>query len=711
MRFAAEVWLFGVAFSLLLGLILVAQGLRLQRARRKFGQDERMSELLTARTGGRRAISAVLLCLAVAFAFLAAAQPQYGRGTRVLPKTNLDVVLVLDFSKSMYARDVSPSRIGRAKVEVARLVRELSGARFGAVAFAGESISFPLTSDGAAIAQFFRGLEPNDMPLGGTAIARALETGRQLLERDPLSKNHERILILITDGEDLEGDPVEVARSIRAGGMRVEVVQIGGQSPEPIPEIDENDSMVGLRRDDRGQILTTALSVEGEAQLAAVAAEGGGQVVRAATGQVGIDEMSVRLRKLMTEELSERVETVYADVFQYPLALAVMLLMLEVWIGTASRRVVQPEPALGKVRRRRLKRMEGGAVLLALLGLGCAEVDQVFERKSPLVEDAIVRLQAGEHDEATQKLIEYLETGPCEEGVIGVGDRARTYSDAAYDLALSFAAGALASTDKKPQVDPAAALAQGNIPGLTPQPAPGAVDPAAPAAAAPNPELDCALRLLAPIGPNEALPAALRARSYYLAGNLELSRAQFEAAVAFFDQAILLAPGSEDGDPVGKQIAYNRALALRLLKEEQEKKEEEQKNDEKNQSDDSEQDKSEQDPEDKKPEDESEKKEDQEQPKPDEQKPPEDQKDKPEDKQDDDKQPEQKDQQEQSKQDQPPKPDPAQEQPPQNPKQDQESARNERMLDMLEQAPTLQQHDAEQRKGQAVRGRATMEDK
>src|SRR5690606_3418291 len=241
-----------------------------------------MSELLTSKTGGRRAISAVLLCLAVAFAFLAAAQPQYGRGTRVLPKTNLDVVLVLDFSKSMYARDVSPSRIGRAKVEVARLVRELSGARFGAVAFAGESISFPLTSDGAAIAQFFRGLEPNDMPLGGTAIARALETGRQLLQRDPLSKNHERILILITDGEDLEGDPVEVARSVRESGMRVEVVQIGGQSPEPIPEIDENGSMVGLRRDNRGQILTTALSVEGEAQLAAVASAGGGQVVRAA---------------------------------------------------------------------------------------------------------------------------------------------------------------------------------------------------------------------------------------------------------------------------------------------------------------------------------------------------------------------------------------------------------------------------------------------
>lgn len=702
MRFAAEIWLFGVLFSLVLGLILVAQGLRLRRAQRKFGQDERMSELLTSKTGGRRAISAVLLCLAVAFAFLAAAQPQYGRGTRVLPKTNLDVVLVLDFSKSMYARDVSPSRVGRAKVEVARLVRELSGARFGAVAFAGESISFPLTSDGAAIAQFFRGLEPNDMPLGGTAIARALETGRQLLQRDPLSKNHERILILITDGEDLEGDPVEVARSIRESGMRVEVVQIGGQSPEPIPEIDENGSMVGLRRDNRGQILTTALSVEGEAQLAAVASAGGGQVVRAATGQVGIDEMSARLRKLMTEELSERVETVYADVFQYPLALSVLLLMIEVWIGTASRRVVAPEPALGKVRRRRLKRMESGAVLLALFSLGCGEVDQIFERKSPLVEEAIAQLQAGEHDAATAKLIDYLETGPCEEGVIGVGDRARTYADAAYDLALSFAS----ATSKKQDGNPDAGAPPSGAPPSGALPS-GAPPSGAPPAAAPSPELDCALRLLAPIGPNEALPTQLRARSYYLAGNLELSRGQFEAAIAFFDQAILLAPGADDGDPIGKQIAYNRALALRLLKEEQEKKEQEQKNDEQNQSDDSEQEKNEEESEDKKPEDQQEKKDDQKE----EQTPPEDQKNDQNDQKDEGKQAPPEEEQKQDQAPQPDKPDPAEQQPEQNAAQDQTNARNERMLDLLEQTPTLQQHEAEQRKGQTVRGRATMEDK
>src|SRR5690606_40822250 len=106
---------------------------------------------------------------------------------------NLHVILVLDYSKSMYGKAVSPPRMKRAKVEVARLITELGGARFGAVAFAGDTMAFPVTSDGAAIAQFFRGLEPIDMPIGGTSIARALDTARELLARAPLDRKSTRL--------------------------------------------------------------------------------------------------------------------------------------------------------------------------------------------------------------------------------------------------------------------------------------------------------------------------------------------------------------------------------------------------------------------------------------------------------------------------------------------------------------------------------------
>jgi Ca-activated chloride channel family protein len=229
----------------------------------------------------------------------------------------------------MYARDVAPSRIARAKAEIAKLVKDLPGARFGAVAFAGEPMSFPLTSDAAAIGQFFRQLEPNDMPLGGTAIARALESAREVLARDPKSKDHVRVIVLVTDGEDLEGDPVSVAKQAAEEKTRIDVVQIGGRAPEPIPEIGPDGKSTGFRRDQDGKTLTTELSVEGEAQLADVAKATGGAIVRAEKGETGIDEVARGLKRMMREELAERVETAFDEEYTWPLGIAVVLLLIE----------------------------------------------------------------------------------------------------------------------------------------------------------------------------------------------------------------------------------------------------------------------------------------------------------------------------------------------------------------------------------------------
>jgi Ca-activated chloride channel family protein len=303
-----------------------------------FGTPELLAPLYSYDATARRALKASLLAVAMLMAFVALARPEFGRGTKVIPATNLDVVVVLDYSKSMYARDITPSRIARAKAEVARLIRDLSGARFGAVAFAGEPISLPLTSDGGAIAEFFRQLDPNDMPVGGTATARALERAREIFARDPKSTGHEKVIVLVTDGEDLEGDPVEVARNCAREGTRIDVVQIGGRAPEVIPEVKPDGKIGGIRRDDSGKPLTTELSAEGEAQLARVAQETGGTIVRAEHGDTGIDRVAHGLQTMMREELGERVETIYGEEFAWPLGLAIVLLIIEGLIGEAPRR-------------------------------------------------------------------------------------------------------------------------------------------------------------------------------------------------------------------------------------------------------------------------------------------------------------------------------------------------------------------------------------
>jgi Ca-activated chloride channel family protein len=332
-----------IAGACLLGVagfavILVMQSFARTRATKRFGEPALVASLESWDSGSRRATKGVLLVLALTMALLALARPQFRHGTRLIPATNLDVVIVLDYSKSMYARDISPSRIQRAKAEVGRLIHDLPGARFAAVAFAGEPMSFPLTSDGAAIAKYFQQLDPNDMPVGGTATARALEAARDLLSRDPKSKDHVRVIVLVTDGEDLEGDPVEVAQACAAEGTRIDVVQIGGRAPEVIPDVSPDGRVTGFRKDDQGKPLTTELSTEGEAQLAKVASVTGGDIVRAQKGETGIDVIARSLSKMMREELSEKVETVFAEEYAWPLSLAVLLLILEASIGEAPKR-------------------------------------------------------------------------------------------------------------------------------------------------------------------------------------------------------------------------------------------------------------------------------------------------------------------------------------------------------------------------------------
>jgi Ca-activated chloride channel family protein len=324
---------------------LVWASVRQARAARVFGEPELLAKLVTYDAAGRRAVKSVLLVAAMLLAFVALARPKFGSGTKIVPATNLDVAIVLDYSKSMYARDIVPSRIARAKAEVARLIQDLPGARFGAVAFAGEPMSFPLTSDGAAIAQFFRQLDPNDMPVGGTATAKALERAREVFARDPKSKDHVRVIVLVTDGEDLEGDPVSVAQHCASDETRIDVVQIGGRAPEVIPEVGADGKVAGIRRDDQGKPLTTELSAEGEAQLARVAQVTGGTIVRAEHGDTGIDQIARALQKMMREELSEKVETVYAEEYAWPLGIAVLLLLVEGLIGEAPRRGKREERA------------------------------------------------------------------------------------------------------------------------------------------------------------------------------------------------------------------------------------------------------------------------------------------------------------------------------------------------------------------------------
>jgi Ca-activated chloride channel family protein len=711
MRFAYPWWLLGIGLGLVVALFLVLGGMKLLRSLRDFGDESAVQSLVTHRVGKRRVLKGSLLVLAVALAFVALAGPQYGRGTRLLPATNLDVVIVLDYSKSMYARDVAPSRSERAKIEVARLIHELTGARFGAVAFAGQPLSFPLTSDGAAIAQFFRQLSPNDMPVGGTAIARALESARGLFDRDPLSARHQKVVLLVTDGEDLEGDPVAIAKSAASSGIVVHVVQIGGRTPEPIPNVDDDGNASGIRMDSEGKPLTTSLTADGEAQLAEIAKAGNGNVVRAAEGETGIDIVTRAMKQMMTEELSEKVETVYADVFWYPLGLCLLLLLVDLMLSETPRAKKRPEPdsAVPTSTKREDTELSppkatrvaviGVIVSLSLLLGGCQQIEKtLFSRHSPDVDKAIGLLEKNDAGAASGVLETYLSTGACSKGDIGTPENLRTKPQASLDLGLALF-----------EIGERFGARFGEEKPASPK---GAKDPAeTEQLARRSQEVDCALRIVRIIAADPDLDPALRASAYYLSGNLEFLRHDYQKAVDSYDSCLKLVPGehADSGISVGRDAAYNRAIALRRI-EEQKKDEpdagpppqsdggspkDDQKQDDQKDQDDKKQDQKDQKQDDQKPGDQDQKQ---------------DQKDQ---KQDDQK-PGDQDQENDQKQggDEEAKDD-AQKQPAPEPSASAEPSspslsQDQRILDGLEEAPTLQQEAARKQRGRVVRG---MEDK
>jgi len=329
-----------------------------QRATGRFGDPSTLRALLVGRSGPWRATRGVLTVVGLGLVAVTLAGPQYGSRTRVLRKRGVDVVVVLDFSKSMLARDVRPNRIDRAKAELARFIEELDGDRVGIVAFAGETMEFPMTVDYAAIELFMRDLGPYDMPVGGTAIGRALTAAGRLLDRSSRPRTagesedeRSKVVVLFTDGEDHEGDPVAAAQQLADSGVRVYAVGIGSRTGEPIPTYSPDGTWTGYTHDDNGELVTTALTADNERQLERIAEVTGGRYFRARQGGVGVDQIRREMRRMKQAERQSRRVTVNEDRYALVLFPAFLLILLEAllpeaWIGGRRRtRGASTEPA------------------------------------------------------------------------------------------------------------------------------------------------------------------------------------------------------------------------------------------------------------------------------------------------------------------------------------------------------------------------------
>jgi Ca-activated chloride channel family protein len=272
----------------------------------------------------RQAWKAALQTLAVLGLVLALARPQFGTKLRTVKREGLDVVIALDVSLSMLAEDIKPNRLEKAKHEIGTFIDQLQGDRIGLVAFAGRAfVQCPLTLDYGAAKMILDSMTPDLIPVPGTAVAEAI---RKAAEAFVGQERKHKVLILITDGEDHGGDPLEAAKAASREGVVVYTVGIGSVQGVPIPVVDERGDPSGFKKDRSGSVVTTKLD---EITLEKIALETGGKYHRGTPGESELDKIHEDLSQMEKKNLASKEFAQYEERFQGVLLVTFVLLALE----------------------------------------------------------------------------------------------------------------------------------------------------------------------------------------------------------------------------------------------------------------------------------------------------------------------------------------------------------------------------------------------
>jgi Ca-activated chloride channel family protein len=325
-----------------LALLLLATGLwglaLRRRARARLVAPRQQRRFFERFSEGRARLRVALACGAVLFTALALAGPVRGWTVREVQRKGLDLVVCIDTSRSMLVRDLRPDRLERARREVAGLLERLRGDRVALLAFAGDVREVaPLTHDRTTLRQLLDTIGPQDNEQGGTDLGAALQRALSLF--DGRSGAHEAI-VMLTDGEDLEGRGLEVARTAAERGIRVFVVGMGTPEGGKIPVL-RPDGREGFLTDNAGREVISALSGETLAELARAT---GGEYLGTAQSATPLEELyEKRVTRLEGVELSAGEEWVPHDRYQWALVLAALCMLGELGLRERVRRARRGE--------------------------------------------------------------------------------------------------------------------------------------------------------------------------------------------------------------------------------------------------------------------------------------------------------------------------------------------------------------------------------
>jgi Ca-activated chloride channel homolog len=362
MTFAQPIWILA-GLIVCIGVLFLLHSL--QSARRATLEKFAAAHLVDKLTGNvstkRQTAKKILLLLALLGCFIALARPQYGFRWEDIKRKGIDILFAVDTSKSMLARDIKPDRLERAKYAIMDFVDQLDGDRVGLLPFAGTAyLMCPLTGDYSAFDNSLKAVDTSLIPKGGTDIAAAIREAETVLNNEANYK----LLILITDGENLQGDVLAAAKTAAAKGMRIFTVGVGTREGEIIPIASGGSPK--FVKDPAGNFVVSHLD---EATLTQIAKVANGVYVPLGNRGQGLQTIyQQKLSLVPKEELTQRRHKVPLERFQWPLAAAIVFFSLEFIIGTRKTRPFSLSLKKFSIRRK-AKNVIGSLLLILSLSL------------------------------------------------------------------------------------------------------------------------------------------------------------------------------------------------------------------------------------------------------------------------------------------------------------------------------------------------------
>ena len=395
MEFANPNMLWGLLAVPVLVITLVYDHRRRREDLEKFTGPHLAEALAPGRSWRKNLLKGFLKSAGFALLLIALAGPRFGSQLVKIEREGVDLVIALDTSLSMLAEDMLPNRLERAKQEIVDLIRGLKGDRVGIVVFAGDSFALcPLTVDYDAALMFIRSVGVDVVSEPGTNLEKAIDKSAALFES---SEKRDRAIILVTDGENHEGNPIPAARKAGEAGIKIYTIGIGNPSGELIPERGTDGSVAGYKKDRRGETVLTQLD---EKTLQEIAVASKGKYLPATREglelKVLYNEISGMERKMIKGEFVERKK----ERFWIFLCGALLLLLLDA--------VITSKALFRGTRRRRILHTGAAGLALAIPLLAAPITVDAKSVDAGRVKSGNKYFEAGEFDKAITLYVESL---------------------------------------------------------------------------------------------------------------------------------------------------------------------------------------------------------------------------------------------------------------------------------------------------------------